>query len=322
MILVTGATGRIGNVLVRELISRNDKVRIFTRKDSDLTPLKGLQYETSVGDVRDFPSVMEAVDGVDYVYHLASLIWISSGNEKKVYEINIGGTKNIIKACVEKNVRKLLYTSSIHAIKELPRGKVITECCSFNPDSTRGAYDRSKARASMAVLRAVKEGLNATIVCPTGVIGPYDYRPSYFGKSMISYVNEQQTAMVEGAYDYVDVRDVVAGMIAAMEKGGKGETYILSGERMTMKQYYKYMEEFSGVKAPAKIIPYKIARFVAGVLAFFKKNPEFTPYSLETLLSNSNISHEKATNELGYSPRDVKESIKDQYEWFKGEGMI
>jgi dihydroflavonol-4-reductase len=321
--LITGGTGRIGNVLLKELCKREEPTRVLVRTTSDLSAIKGCVYEQVVGDILDPDSLDKACKGVDAVFHLAGKINISTYDRNETFDTNVTGTKNVIQACLRNNVRRLVYTSSIHAFSLPPDGQTITEqtpLCS-NPD--RGLYDCSKAAATEAILHAVEyDGLDAVIVAPTGVIGPYDYRPSYFGKAMLSLLQSGMRISVNGAYNYVDVRDVVAGILAAFEKGKSGEMYILSGDRLTMRDYISYLKEFSGTGASTRYLSERLAHVIAQLFSFFNKESELTPYSLKTLLSNSQISHEKATRELGFHPRPVKESLKDQYDWFVQNGMI
>ncbi len=321
--LVTGGTGRIGNVLLKELCKKGVPTRVLVRSTSDQSALKGCVYEQVVGDILDPESITKACEGVEYVYHLAGKINISTHGGQETFDTNMTGTQNVIQACLKAHIKRLLYISTIHVFSQSDDSKPITESVPFCQSTDRNLYDCSKASATQEVLSAVREqNLDAVIVAPTGVTGPYDYRPSYFGKSLISFVKSGMNYSVDGAYDYVDVRDVVNGMITAMEKGQKGEMYILSGERLTMRDFVSYIKEFTNQTSQTTFLPHPIALALAHFQSFFNAESELTPYSLKTLLSNSNISHEKATKELGYVPRTVKESLKDQYEWFKKEGML
>ncbi len=320
MILITGATGRIGNVLLRELSKTNNSIRILIRKTSDLSPIKDLKFERIYGDILDYNSVKKAVSGCKSVFHLAGNINISNKNKDLTFETNIKGTKNIIKACEQANVKRLLYTSSIHAFQAPKDGNTISEDTPLcDNDSSRGVYDQSKALATKEILRS---NLNATIVCPTGVIGPYDFRPSFFGQGMIDSIKNRLKTSVPGAYDYVDVRDVVNGIISAMSKGRKKQLYILGGEKLPMKEYFRCLQEFTGIHGIVKTLKYENAILLGRLLNFFSNRSSITPYSIETLMSNSNISHQKATKELGFLPRSVKDSLFDQYNWFKQNKYI
>jgi len=240
-------------------------------------------------------------------------------------DVNINGTKNVIEACRENGVDRLIYTSSIHALSEPPHGTVITENQPFDPFHVLGDYAKSKAAASIEVGKAIKDGFNAVIVCPTGIIGPYDYRVSEMGTLIKNYLNKKVPACVNGAYDFVDVRDIAGGMIAAAENGRSGETYILSGEQITIPALFTLLEKASGIKAPKLNISAGLARFcglAAAPFQKFKKNkPLFTTYSIDVLTSNSLVSSAKAKKELGYTARPIKDSIIDSIKWFKEEGL-
>lgn len=315
MILVTGASGRIGNVLVKNLLSQGEKVKIFVRKTSNLLPLQNYKIDISYGDILDPSSLENALKNCEYVYHLAGHINISNKNKTLTFDTNIEGTKNVIKACEQANVKRLLYTSSIHAFQAPKDGSIIdenTELC--DQDASRGVYDQSKALATKEVLNSK---LNTVIVSPTGVIGPYDFRPSFFGKGMIDSINTKLKTSVPGAYDYVDVRDVVNGMISAMKKGENKNIYILGGEKIRMREYFSLLRKFTKIKGITKTLKFESAMLLGKFLNFFSNTSSITPYSLETLMSNCNISHVKAERELGFKPREIKKSLYDQYQWFK-----
>jgi len=211
MIVVTGATGHIGNVLVRELLKRGKKVRAVIPPFEDTTPLEGLEVERVEGDVRNADSLIHAFNGADVVYHLAGIISILPGKTELLYQVNVEGTRNVVEACLKSNVRRLIYTSSIEAIAEPPQGTVIDETIPFAPDNAIAEYGRSKAKAALAVLEGLKKGLDAVIVCPTGVIGPYDFKLSEMGQLFIDFARGKSRIYVGGAYDFVDVRDVAIG---------------------------------------------------------------------------------------------------------------
>jgi dihydroflavonol-4-reductase len=321
MIVVTGATGHIGNVLVRELLNRGNTVRAVVLPGEDTTPLHGLKVEIASGDVRDLDSLIAAFERADTVYHLAGVISIMPGKQKLLEDVNVKGTHNVVEACLRTGVRRLVYTSSIHAVKESPHGTFITESQPFDPSSVPDGYARSKARATLEVINGMKKGLDAVIVCPTGVIGPYDYKVSEMGQLIRDFMGSNIKACVGGAYDFVDVRDAVRGHILAGEKGRTGESYILSGEQIAIPDLFLILERATGVKAPRNILPRWLAR-TAGVLAtpyylLRKTRPLFTAYSIDVLFSNSLISSAKARRELGYSARSIKESVADTVAWLK-----
>lgn len=320
MILVTGATGHIGNVVVRELLVRKKKVRAMVLPGEDLKPLEGLNVEVVEGNVLDPGSLDKACKGVRMIFHLAGMISIMPGDYEKMRQINVQGTQNMIAAAKKARVKRLVYTSSIHALRRIPEGTVVDESVEFDPENSMGDYDRTKAAASLAVLDAVKEGLDAIIVCPTGVIGPYDYRKSEMGSLLLEWTRQTPHFLIDGAYDFVDVRDVARGHILAAERGRKGEIYILSGERLDLAELHGLVNETTGRMARFTRIPMSIARAAAQIAPSFyrmlKKKPAFTPYSLETVQSNSHFSNQKAKKELGYNPRSLKQTVDDTLRWF------
>jgi dihydroflavonol-4-reductase len=320
MILVTGAAGHIGNVLIRKLLERGEQVRALIMRGEDTTSLKGMDIEMVEGDVLDPQSLARAFLGVDTVYHLAGIISIMPGRNPFVWKVNVEGTRNVLAEARRANIRRLVYTSSIHALQHAPIGVEMDETLGFDQNNPLGEYDRSKAAASLEVQKAAQSGLEAVIVCPTGVIGPYDYRGSEIGEVIRGAAEAKTMFYVEGAYDFVDVRDVVDGMIAAAERGRRGESYILGGSKISVRYMLETVREITG-KAFSRIkIPFSLAEFAARFTPWYylhsKSKPRFTPYSLEVLQSNCDISHSKATIELGYQPRPMIETLKDTVRWF------
>jgi len=318
MILVTGAAGHIGNVLVRKLLSEGRQVRALILPGEDISSLKGLDIDFAEGNVLDPVSLDRAMKGIDIVYHLAGVISIMPGQNEWMRKVNVDGTINVLQAAKKASVTRLVYTSSIHAFSRSWKGK-IDESVPFDPVNPAGGYDRTKAAASLAVLDAVKDGLDAVIVCPTGVIGPHDYRGSEMGDLLTSWLRRKPHFLVKGAYDFVDVRDVACGHILACERGQAGEVYILSGWQIRVLELKKLVQDALGRRIVAVTIPMWMAKIGAKIMPLYyhltKKTPKFTDYSLETLQSNSNVSCGKANRELGYKPRDLGKTIKDTVRW-------
>ena len=327
MVIVTGATGHIGNVLVRELLARGVVVRALVLPDDDKRPLAGLDIETVHGDVTDPVSLKSAFAGAELVFHLAGIVTIMPGMASVLERVNVGGTRNVITACRASRVRRLVYTSSIHAIAEPPHGTVIDESQPFDPDRVLGDYARSKARATLLLLDEVRKGgLDAVICCPTGVIGPWDYGISNIGQLILDFASGHLKSYVSGAYDFVDVRDVARGLILAADKGQPGRHYIFSGAQVQVPELMEELARDIGYPAPTYRIPTVIAR-TAGIFAsvyyrLLRRKPVFTAYSIDVLRSNSLVSSARAREELGFTSRPWQESIRDHVEWFRTEGML
>lgn len=319
MWLVTGATGHIGNVLVRTLIECGENVRVLILPGECRCPLRGLEVERFEGDILNINSLFSAACGVDGIFHLAGMISIMPGSNDLVRRVNIIGTKNILCVAQKMKIKRFVYTSSIHAIQRVEEG-MIDESLPFDPENPYGEYDRAKAEATLEVQRAAQAGLDVVIACPTGVIGPYDFRGSLMGHVIRTAAEKKPTLYVSGAYDFVDVRDVANGLIAAAEQGKPGESYILSGSKISVRYLLETVREITGKYFFKMRIPFDLARFAALFTPAYYNlahaTPRFTPYSLEVLRSNANISHAKATRDLGYQPRPLYDSIRDAVEWF------
>jgi dihydroflavonol-4-reductase len=327
MNLVTGGTGHLGNVLIRELLGQGQAVRVLVLPGEDCRAIQNLSIERVEGDITRPETLPPAMAGIRNVYHMAALVSIISGQEDLLKKINVQGTQNMLDAARQAHVRRFIYTSSIHALARPPKGVTINESLPFDPNNPAGAYDRSKAEASLLVQQAVREGLDAVIVCPTGVVGPHDYRRSEMGEMILEWMSTKVSLLIEGFFDFVDVRDVARGHILACENGKPGETYILGGERIHIEKIRQIVKEISQAYSPAIKIPLPLALFVTNFTQLYynlsKTRPRFTRYSLETLISNSMISSEKARKELGYRARSLQESLRDTVNWwFENRGRI
>jgi dihydroflavonol-4-reductase len=325
-VVVTGATGHVGNVLVRELLERGARVRAMALPGEKLTPLEGLGAECVEGDVRDPAALRRAFAGASIVYHLAGLISILPGQTEALHAVNVLGTRNVVAACEDCGVGRMVYVSSVHALEEPPRGVAITEAAGFEPSRIVGAYAQSKARATQEAMRGVERGLDAVVVFPSGVVGPYDFNVSEMGQIVLRFVQQRRLpAYVDGAYDFVDVRDVVNGIMAAGQKGRKGEGYILSGELISVSRLMGLLEELTVTPAPALKLPMWIARTAAVFTPLLANatgtKPRFTSYSLRVLRSNALMDCSKARRELGYAARPLDASIADAVGWFRASSL-
>lgn len=327
MILVTGSSGHIGNVLVRQLIEQGKNVRIMTKDGKKPAWLEHLNLDVVQGDLRDEKAVNNAVEGAEIVFHLAGIISISSFDSKELTEVNVKGTEHVVNACLKHGVRRLVYTSSVHALPEGKKGEAITEDSDFDGKNLFGAYARTKAAATRKVLEGVERGLDAVICFPSGVMGPHDYRGSEAGRLIRDYATNKLPVYIDGEYNFVDVRDVVKGLLLALEKGRTGEGYILAGERMTLNNFFSILSGYEAKMKPPKVkIPLPLAIGSAWILEsacrVVKAKPMFTVYAIKVLQSNCEISSDKASRELGYTSRSMRESIADGLAWLKENGKI
>lgn len=319
-ICLTGATGHVGFAILKELQNYDDRnVRIILRKDPGY--FDGLVCEKIKGDITDYESLLEAFKGCDTVYHVAGCVEIKPGNEDFVYKVNVTGTENVIKACLETGVRKLVYMSSVDTYIPLPDGQIMTEVYDYDPDKLEGTYAKTKAEATAKVLAANAPGVLETVVCqPSACMGPYDFKISSIG-SMIRMFSSGKfpITMTFGAYNFVDVRDVAIGTILAGDKGTGGSVYLLCNQSCTVDEFIRLLAEVCGNKPPKIKLGKGIIDVAAPVMEVFYKvsgqSPIFTRYAVRKLCSNCNFSYEKAQRELGYNPRPLKESLEDTVKW-------
>lgn len=324
-VVVTGAAGHLGGNLVRALLARGHTVRAldYTR---DWRALEGLDVERVEADVRDPAALKRAFAGADVVYHTAAIISLSRHDWPLLESVNVLGTRNVVEACLERGMRRLVHVSSIHALVQEPLGVPIDETCPLVTSPRNPPYDRSKAAGERQVRWGIERGLDAVILNPTGMIGPYDYRPSFFGSVLLALGQGTLPALVSSGFDWVDVRDVAEGAIAAAERAPAGSKYLLSGHWVSMRDLAVLVSQITGARVPWFTSPMWLARLAAAIsdaLPRRKKQPSvFTGVSLAALRGNRRISHERATRELGYHPRPLRETLWDIYLWFEATGRL
>ena len=323
-VAVTGASGHVGNVLCRELIKQGHSVRALIHLDKD--DLGSLNVEMLQGDMMDINSLEKLCIDCEVVYHLAAKISLDEKEKDLVRLTNVTGTQNLIKAANKTGIKKFIHFSTIHALDPFPLDQELNETKPFI-SHTHMIYEQSKIESEKLVLEAVHEGLNAVIITPTAIIGPYDYKPSFLGQALIKMYTNSLPMLVPGGYNWVDIRDVVACAIAAAVKGRKGERYIASGHYLNLNQLSQMISKVTGRKTPSYTGPTILAKIGLPFIALYSKlrneAPLYTSNSLE-ILKNSNrcISHAKATAELNYQPRPMEETLMDTFDWFNKNGLI
>lgn len=316
--IVTGASGHLGNVLVRKLLKQKEQVTGLLLP-GEKPPVKGMR--TVYGNLCEKESLRPLFSSGEktVVIHCAGCVSISSYDGLKLWNTNVLGTRNLVELAEEYGAAKFIYVSSVHAIPEREGGAQITEIRDFNEDLVIGDYAKTKAVATRYVLREAASGFPACTVHPSGLLGPYDMGAGQMTRLLRLFLKRLLPAAVEGGYDFADVRDVADGILACCERGETGESYILSG-------CYYSIREFLDLAAQAAHIPsvsFCLPRSAAGTLAAVSdrlshslgRSTIFTPYSIYTLGSNSNFSHQKASECLGYQTRSKEETVRDMVSW-------
>lgn len=333
MYIVTGAYGHLGNTLVNKLAQTrpNCLIRGFVLENDFSIEFQYKNVEIYRGDIRikeSIEPIFRSTIGYDsvIVIHTAGIVSISSKFKPIVREVNVDGTKNIVELCQKYNVKKLVHVSSVHAIPDSKDGRIIKETGSFSPDNVYGFYAKTKAEASQVVMDSVHHGLDAAIVHPSGIIGAGDYGRGHITQLIIDYLNGGLVAAVKGGYDFVDVRDVADGIISCTQNSKAGDCYILSNKYFTIKQLLDIVHEITHHKKISVILPQWLARAAAPMSELYyrlkKQPPLYTSYSLYSLRGHTCFSHERATEALGYNPRDIEDTLSDTVQWLKSHHRI
>ncbi|MBR1931806.1 MAG: NAD-dependent epimerase/dehydratase family protein [Lachnospiraceae bacterium] len=324
--LVTGAAGFLGGTICRQLIERGDRVRALVLPGDPAIQYVPEEAEIVEGDLTDMESLERffsvSAEQEVIVLHIASIVTVNPDYSRKVMEVNVGGTKNILYMCKKHHVTKLVYCSSTGAIPELPKGEPITEVDHFDDMSVKGCYSQSKALASQAVLDAVTyDGLNACIVHPSGILGPEDFAVGETTRTLIDIIDGKMPAGIDGSFNLCDVRDLAAGTIAAADKGRSGECYILANEEVSFKEFARMVCEESGCKKISTFLPLWAAGLMGNAMERKAKRggtkPLMTSFSVYNLARNNRFDSTKAEAELGYTTRPYRRTIRDEVRWLK-----
>ncbi|MFZ5445223.1 MAG: NAD-dependent epimerase/dehydratase family protein [Myxococcota bacterium] len=315
--VVTGATGHLGNVLVRALLERGEAVRAVLAPGEDARPLDGLPVERVEGDVRSPEAMVRCFEGARDVFHLAGIVSISQGQEALMEAVNVGGTRNVLEAAKKVGARRLIYVGSIHALAT-PPGLTLDETAGFDVGRVVGAYGKTKAQASNLVQRAAAQ-LDTVLVLPTGVLGPYDYRLSEMGQLLRALAQQRVPCLLPGGHEWLDVRDFASGTLAAAERGRRGEAYLLNGEWRSLQDLARLVHDETGARVPP-LLPLALARLLTGpALAWEKLTSQrslLTPYALEAVSAPFRVDDGKARRELGHRSRPMAETVHDALRWF------
>ena len=330
--LVTGAAGFLGGTIVRQLVDEGKRVRAFVLAGDPAVKYIPEGVEIVEGDLTDIESLdplFDVPEGTETVMlHIASFVSVKPDYDQRLIDINVGGCKNIIELCLRHpECAKMVYCSSISAIPETPMGTPTPEVDYFDETKVVGWYSKSKAMASQEVLDAVHHrGLNACIVHPSGIMGPGDYAMSDITRTLIDILNGEMKTGVEGTFNIVDVRDLAAGCIAAVDKGRCGEAYILANDVINFMDFANMAIAERGGKGIKFSIPVKVAKISAVASEAASKatgnEPMLTSYNIYNMSRNNEFDTSKAREELGYTTRPYEETIHDMVVWFKEQGVL
>jgi len=322
LVLVTGATGLVGNNVVRLLLDRGDQVRVLARMTSDPRPLADLNVEIIQGDLQQQDALKQAAEGVDLVIHAAAQISFGWTGIEQARAINVEGSRNVAKAA-QANGAKMVHVSSVDTLSpgswEQPADE---ETVGKKIPCT---YVVSKREAEAAIRQQIDQGLNAVIVNPGFMLGPWDWKPSS-GRMLIEVAKRFTPLAPSGGLSVCDVRDVANGILAAAEKGTTGRNYILAGHNLTYFDAWNLFAKVAGGKGPAaKMGP--LIRNLAGAAGdlwtkLTGREGDVNSAGIKMSSLVHYYSSARAEAELNYYCRPAEQSVEDAWKWFIEHGYV
>jgi len=329
---VTGASGFIGANLVHELLARGHAVKALLRPGSDLRGLRSAKIERVDGDLSDEPKLQAAMRGCHCCFHVAASYHLWLRDYRPMYEANVEGTRNAIKAAAAAGCARIVYTSTVGCVG-LPKpvqGRLVPsdEATPVSEAQMKNHYKRSKWQAEQVATQLAREGLPVIIVNPSAPVGPRDVKPTPTGQVIVDFLNGKMPAYLDTGLNWVHVRDVAAGHILAAERGRIGQRYVLGNAEgnWTMKQAFAVLEELTGKPAPRFRIPYSLALLAAYAgesLSLLTRRPPRAPLAgVRMARHKMYFSPAKAIRELGLPQTPPRQALADAVEWFKQNGYV
>lgn len=327
--LLTGATGHLGANLVRRLVADGRDVRVLLRaKDEpENVAVDGLPVEIAYGDLRDPAAVRAAMQGIGAVYHAAAKIQTFVGGERDIYDTNVLGTRNVLRAARDAGAGRVVVTGSLSAVGITP-DRASNEDDPFYPFDKHLPYGFTKAFVEHECWKACAEGQDVVVATSCAILGPHDYIPSRMGAMVRDFANGKMMAYLPGGFDFVAARDISEGHVLAMEKGKAGQKYIFSSEFVEVDDMMGMLERITGRPRPALRLSPAVMNAIAHVSSFvltnfFPKVPQrFTPFAVRFLQLRRRADTGKAQRELGYRPTRVEDALREAYEHFVERGLV
>jgi dihydroflavonol-4-reductase len=325
---VTGATGFLGSHVARALAEQGADLRLLVRPTSDLRNIDDLRADRVTGDLRDAASIEKALAGCDVVFHVAAdyRLWVRDPDE--MYRSNVEGTRSLLKAAQKQGARRVVYTSSVATMgftSGLNHDRAADEESPVGIADMIGHYKRSKFMAEQVAVEAAKSGVDVVIVNPTTPIGERDIKPTPTGRIVVDFLKRKFPAYVETGLNLVDATECARGHVQALEKGRRGERYILGGENLTLKQILDRLAAITGLKSPTVKLPYIFA-FATGVVdemitgRLLGREPRATIDAVRMGRKMMFVSSAKAERELGWRTVAVDGAMRRSVEWFRANG--
>ncbi len=319
---VTGATGFIGSHVVRLLRARGDRVRILVRPSSRPQNIEGLGCEIVEGDLREATPLVRYMQGCRWVYHVAADYRLWAPDPQEIYESNVAGTRNLLSACCEARVERVVYTSTVGTIGMRPDGVPANEDTPVSLDDMIGHYKRSKFMAEQVAREFASSGLPVVIVNPTAPVGYGDIKPTPTGKVVLDFLRGRLPAYVDTGLNIVAVEDVAVGHLLAQNKGEIGQRYILGGENLSLQQILELLAKICGKRMPRFPMPWTLALIAAYVEQFvvggiLRREPSIPLDGVRMARHKMYVTSGKACRELGYNPRPAEEALREAVDYFR-----
>jgi dihydroflavonol-4-reductase len=326
-VLVTGATGFVGSHVAQLLSAHGADLRLLVRSTSRTENIADFKAECVTGDLRDSDSLRKAVQGREFVFHVAAdyRLWVRDPQE--MYRSNVEGTRSLIRAAQEAGVRRVIYTSSVATMAFTGSGRPAEESFPIGLSDMVGHYKRSKFMAEEAALTAGRSGANVVVVNPTTPIGERDIKPTPTGRIVVDFLKRKFPAYVDTGLNLADVKEIARGHLLAMEKAIPGERYILGGENLTLKQILDKLAQLTGLPSPRVKVPHAVALGFAAWDQFFtglllRKEPRATIDAVRMGYKKMFASSAKAERELGYKIIPVEDALRRAVDWFQAHGYV
>ncbi|MGA2531068.1 MAG: hopanoid-associated sugar epimerase [Acidimicrobiales bacterium] len=328
-VLVTGADGFIGSAVTRALLARGVQVVALLQPGVAHSNLDGLEVEPVLADLRDAPAVAAAAKGCRMIFHVAAVYRFWARDESDFYQVNVGGTLNVIGAARLAGVERVVYTSTVGTIGLDGTGddQAADETAWARIAHLFGLYKQSKYVAEHEVLRAGAEGLPVVLVQPTLPLGPGDRAPTPTGKTVLDFLNGRIPGWFDTALNVVDVDDVAAGHLLAAERGSQGRSYVLGGENMELRQILDVLAAATGLPRAAIKVP-RLVALVAGHASgllegrLLHREPSIPLEGARMAATRMIFSDARARRELGYSSRPAVEAIVRSARWYADNGRV
>ncbi len=315
---VTGGSGHVGGNLVRELLSRGYEVDCLVR--SDTRALDNLDVNLVKGDMLNPNDIAPLMTDSDVVFHSAAFVAVEKIQEDLMHKINVEGSRSIAIAAVESGVKKMVHFSSVHAFKQQPTSEPLVEARPLVTDPKALPYDRTKAEAQKVVLGYRDQGLEVNVIHPTGIIGPYDFKPSRMGKVLKDITNGNMPLAINNGFNWVDVRDVSKSAVNCVDKGVDGQNYILPGHWASIPHLSTMIKKITGNRTHLVSVPFWMAYLALPFTSISSrisgKRPSFSRGSLQALaIQCRKIPGTLANEHLEHQPRPLEDTIDDTVSW-------